>query len=538
MKKLQTFLNARATLLSQYCFNLGLKQFALPQADFRSSSRPVRGFKQASVLPAVSASRPRESREVAGSRWGNACQLARWRWFLGSLKTPPPVRRCLFTLAVLFLSIALTQAEDWPRFLGPRANSTSTETSLIDRWTTNGPPLLWEKKIGTGYGAPSVLGNRLVFHHRIGREEIVECLDASTGNPLWHFSYPSSFEDPYGYNNGPRCTPLLTSNFCYTFGAEGKLLCLDLAEGNLVWQRDTGIDFNVPPAFFGVGSTPILEDNLLIVMVGGQPNSGVVAFDAQTGKTVWQSVGKKNWDGLTKTGWPGEPTVVWNSTDKQASYSTPVAANIHGKRQTLCFTRQGLVSLDPKTGDVNFSFWFRSPVNESVNAMSPVVVDDMIFISGAYYKIGSVLLRVAPDCKSVEQVWRSLALEIHWTTPIYLDGYLYSFSGRNEPDAHFRCIEYKTGKVMWDVDERWPAHTTLTPGVYGRGSSILVDGKLIVLGEGGLLGLFKPNPHAPDEICRYQVPSLHYPCWAAPVLSQKRLYLRSEDHLVCLNLAK
>jgi outer membrane protein assembly factor BamB len=177
------------------------------------------------------------------------------------------------------------------------------------------------------------------------------------------------------------------------------------------------------------------------------------------------------------TGWPGEQKVRWQSWDKQASYSTPVAATILGRRHVLCLTRQGLVSLDPKTGGVNFSFWFRSRVNESVNAMCPVVVDDLIFISGAYYKIGSVLLRVKPDGKSVEEVWRGTALELHWTTPIYLDGYLYACSGRNEPDARMRCVELRTGKLMWDVDESWPSHSTRTPGVYGRGSSILADGR-------------------------------------------------------------
>jgi hypothetical protein len=220
--------------------------------------------------------------------------------------------------------------------------------------------------------------------------------------------------------------------------------------------------------------------------------------------------------------------------------------------------RQGLVSLNPTNGAVNFNFWFRSPVNDSVNAMVPVVIDDLILISGAYYKIGSVVLKVSPASSpqpsppgeegekdaggltnkvKVEQVWRSTALELHWNTPIYHNGYLYAFSGRNEPDAHFRCVEFKTGKLMWDRDERWQAHSTPTPDVYGRGSCILADGKLIVLGEGGLLGLFKLNPQQPQEISRFQVPQLHYPCWAAPILSNKRFYLRSEDRLVCLNLA-
>ena len=120
----------------------------------------------------------------------------------------------------------------------------------------------------------------------------------------------------------------------------------------------------------------------------------------------------------------------------------------------------------------------------------------------------------------------------------YHEGHLYAFSGRNEPDARFRCVEFKSGELLWDRDESWPPHSTLNPPVYGRGSCILADDKLIALGEGGLLGMFHLNSKAPTEICRFQVPQLHYPCWAAPILSRKRLYLRSEDRLVCFNVAK
>jgi outer membrane protein assembly factor BamB len=428
--------------------------------------------------------------------------------------------------------------EDWPQFLGPTANGISRETGLLDRWPTNGPPVIWDKRIGPGYGAPSVRGQTLVLHHRVGQDEVVEAMDAATGKTIWEYRYPSHFSDPYGYNNGPRSTPLLTADRCYTFGAEGKLVCLELKTGKLVWQRDTAAEWEVPPAFFGVGSSPVLEGGLVLVMVGGQPNSGVVAFDAKTGKAVWESVGEKNWQGQPRHGWRGEPPVQWDRSEKQASYSTPVLATIHGQRHALFLMRPGLVSLNPTNGAVNFSYWFRSPVTDSVNAMNPVVLDDLILLSAAYYKIGSVLLRVLPDGKGVEEVWRSTVLEVHWTTPILRDGFLYALSGRNEPDAHFRCVELRTGRLMWDRDERWAAHSTRMPSVYGRGSCILAEGKLLVLGEGGLLGLFKPNPQRSEEVCRFQVPQLHYPCWAAPVLSHRRLYLRSEDRLVCLNLAR
>ena len=454
-------------------------------------------------------------------------------------------------------SAATGLAEDWPRFLGPRGDNTSVETGLVTKFPSNGVPVVWEKAIGTGYSAPSVRDGRVVLHHRVGGQEIVESLDARSGTAGWRHAYPSAYVDPYGYNDGPRCTPLLTSNRCYTFGAEGKLLCLDLATGQPVWQRDTAADWKVPEAFFGVGSTPLLENNKLMVMVGGQPNSGVVALDPETGKTIWESVGKTNWDGALTIGWRAEAPYRWTGEEKQASYSSPVAATIHGKRHLFCFMRQGLVSLNPTNGQINFSRWFQSFVNDSVNAIVPVVQDDLVLISAAYYRVGAVLLRVKPDGKSCEELWRlprhpmdpadrdtatgrwkQPVLELHWNTPVLRDGYLYAFSGRNEPDATFRCVELKTGRLMWSRDERWRPHSSPQPDVFGRGSAILADGKLIALGEGGLLGLFKPNPEKLEEISRWQVPSLHFPCWAAPVLSNQRLYLRSENRLVCLDLGR
>lgn len=442
---------------------------------------------------------------------------------------------------VLCLSLAASsalRAEDWPRFLGLRGDGTSPETGLIEALPLVGPPLLWSKNVGTGYSAPSVVGEHLVLHHRLENREIVESMDASTGKTEWQHEYPTSYVDPYGYNNGPRCTPLLTPELCYTFGAEGRLICLDRKTGKLVWERDTAKDWQIPPAFFGVGSTPILEGDRLIVMVGGQPNSGVVAFDAKNGKTLWESVGEKNWQGLPKIGWPGEQTIQWQNWEKQASYSSPVATTIHGQRHILCVTRQGLVSLNPTNGQVNFSFWFRSRANDSVNAMNPVVQDDLILISAAYYKVGSVVLKVKPDGKGVEEVWRSTALEVHWMTPILHQGFLYAFSGRNEPDARLRCVELQTGKIKWDRDESWPPHSADQPPVYGRGSFVAAEGKLFALGEGGMLGIFRLNPEKLEELGRYQVPDLKYPCWAAPVLSNRRLFLRNEHRLVAYDVRK
>jgi outer membrane protein assembly factor BamB len=449
--------------------------------------------------------------------------------------------------------------EDWAEFLGPRGTGISGERGLLEKWPEAGPPVLWKKTIGEGYSAPSVRGNRLVLFHRPGEgrfpgeEEFVDCLEADTGKPLWHYAYPTQYVDPYGYNGGPRCTPLLTEERCYTFGAEGMLTCLDLATGKRIWQRNTADEFKIPRAFFGVGATPILEGDLLIVMVGGHPRSGVVAFDAKSGKTVWENVGPESF--------PDPPIRIQRDLPpaKLASYATPLAATIHGKRQVLCFMRPGLVSVDPQTGEPNFSFWFRSDLHDSVNAARPVVVGDQIFLSAAY-DTGAVLLKAQPDGKKADVVWQDVdAMQTHWSTCIHHHGYLYGFSGRHEPGSTFRCIELATGKLKWateDVnahDEPDPKAGlgATEPKYYGRGSAILAEGKFIVMGERGTLALVDLNPHKFVEISRVKFPEAGYPSWVAPVLSRQRLYLNvarevrtefgryaHEYHLFCLDLAK
>lgn len=441
----------------------------------------------------------------------------------------------LSTLVALCCLNAL--GDDWPRFLGPNGDCTSKEKGLISAFPKDGPPRVFSKQIGTGYAAPSVRGKLLVLHHRLGNEEIVEAMDKVSTETKWVFRYPTSYRDPFGYNNGPRCTPLLTKERCYTFGAEGRLCCLDLKTGKEIWSRDLLRDYVVPEAFFGVGSTPLLEGENLIVMLGGQPNSGVVAINAKNGKTVWENVGRDTWNGEPMIGWRGDRTVVWREYWKQASYASPVPATIHGKRMIFCLMRQGLVAIDPKDGSEYFSRWFRAMVNESVNAANPVVVGNQVHCSAAYYGVGGFLLNIKPGNRKFDTVWANRSLEVHWMTPVYHDGHLYAFSGRNEPDAFFRCVDFKTGKVAWQRDERWRKGSTKQPGVYGRGSLIMADGKLIALGEGGLLGIFEVNAKKDRELARWQAPELRYPCWAAPVLADKKVYLRSEDRLLCLDFA-
>ncbi|MCA9040583.1 MAG: PQQ-like beta-propeller repeat protein, partial [Planctomycetaceae bacterium] len=453
------------------------------------------------------------------------------------------------------------EGEDWPAFLGPRGTGVSGETGLLNVWPAEGPPVVWSKEIGIGYSSPTIVGNRMIVHHRPregrspGPVEIVECLQATDGKSVWKYEYQSHFTDPYGYNEGPRCSPVVDNNRCYTLGPEGMLLCLDLLSGERLWEHQLKEEFNIPDGFFGVGCNPIVDGDKLIVLVGGQTDSGVVAFNKETGDIIWESVGKNTWDGIS-TGVRNQ-TYSWTGEEMLVSYSSPTLATIHGKKHLLCLMRQGLVSIDPETGEENFKYWFMSRTYESVNAATPVVIGDKIFIS-ATYRVGSALLQVKEDGKSYDVLWRDTNnMQNHWSTAIHVDGYLYGFSGRHENEAQFKCIDLEAGRVEWQTrgfdddpltryeqDPETRAIKDKETGLqapwpyYGRGSMILADGKFIVLGERGTLALVEVSSQEFKEISRAYVEGLAYPTWAAPILSRKRLFLRSENRIVCFDLAE
>jgi outer membrane protein assembly factor BamB len=415
---------------------------------------------------------------------------------------------------------------DWPKFLGPTADSKSPETGLLTKWGPCGPPVVWHRKLGTGYGIGAVAEGRFFQFDRVEDQARLTCLDPHSGTPLWKFQYPTEYEDLLGYNNGPRSSPVIDGRRVYIFGPEGLLQCVDARDGKLVWKVATAKKFGVVQNFFGVGSTPVVEKDLLIVMVGGSPadsqdagrfdldrvvgnGSGIVAFDKQTGQ------------------------VKYAITDELASYSTPQLATIDGRRWCFVFARGGLVAFDPATGKVDFHYPWRARLRDSVNASTPVVAGNEVFISETYGP-GSSLLRVKPGGYDV--VWRdpperNKALQCHWNTPIYHQGYLYGSSGRHSGEAELRCIEWKSGKIQWSQ-----------PGL-GRASLLYVDGHFICLGEDGELRLIQATEKEYVEVARAIVretadgpPLLKPPAWAAPILSHGLLYVRGEDRLVCLRL--
>jgi len=398
-------------------------------------------------------------------------------------------------LLIVLLSVVSAPAEDWPQFLGPNRNNTSTGQGLVAAFPATGPKMIWKKNIGQGFSEPVAAGGKLILFQRVGDKETVACMDASTGTPVWTADYPTRYSDDFGFDPGPRATPTITDGRVYTFGAEGMLSCWQLADGKKLWQVDTKKQYSQGKGYFGMACSPLVEGHAVIMNIGGK-GAGIVGFDKDNGMERWRAL------------------------EDGAGYSSPVAAEINGKRYILVFTRAGLVALEPGTGKVVFQFHFRSRMDASVNAATPIVVGDEIFIS-ASYGTGAALLRFNEG--GPVKVWSGdESLSNHYATSVYHEGFLYGFDGRQEEGPNLRCVEWKTGKVRWSQDN------------FGAGTMIRAGARLLILTEKGELILAKATPEKFDVVSRAQVIGFETRAYAA--LADGLYFARGKDRIVCLDL--
>jgi len=408
------------------------------------------------------------------------------------------VRVLSFGLIAAALGLtAPSAADDWPQMLGPTRNGVYAGAPLLDTWPPAGPPIVWKRDVGQGFSGPVVAGARVILFHRVGNREVVEALDPSTGATSWKYDYPTTYRDDFGFDEGPRAVPVVADGVVYTFGAEGMLSAVDLEKGSRLWSQDTRRRFEVPKNFFGAGGSPLVDDGRVIANIGGM-SAGIVAFEAKTGK------------------------MLWTATSDEASYSSGSIAAIGGRRVAVFLTRNGLVGLDPATGRIQFQRTWRSRSASSVNAATPLVIGDSIFVS-AQYGPGAGVLRVADN--KLADVWTSDdALSTHYATAVYRAGVLYGYHGRQETGPSLRAIDFTTGRVLWAVNQ------------FSAGSLTLAGDRLIIVRESGELVIAPAVPDAFKVLARAQI--LPATVRALPAIAGGFLYMRNEQTLVCVDLRR
>jgi outer membrane protein assembly factor BamB len=388
-------------------------------------------------------------------------------------------------------------AEDWPQFLGPTRNGVYAGTNLNARWPKEGPPVVWEMKVGEGFAAPVIADGRLVVFHRLGNKERLDCVEARTGKAVWNFEYVTEYADDFSRGDGPRATPAIAQGRVFAFGPAGILTCVNFTNGAKLWSVDTRKEFGASKGFFGMACSPLVEGGAVLMNIGGK-RAGIVAFEAGSGK------------------------MLWKAGNDEASYSSPVAATINGKRYALFMTRKFFAALDPATGKIYFESPWQPAIQASVSAATPLVIGDLVFIS-ASYGAGAAVLRFKES--GPEKVWSADdILSNHYATSVHHEGLLYGFDGRQEQGCNLRCVELKTGKVRWSQAR------------FGAGTVTLAGKELLVLTEKGELIYAPARADEFKPIARAQI--LPYGVRAYPAIADGLFYARSGEKLVCLDLKK
>lgn len=439
----------------------------------------------------------------------------------------PRAQNCLVAHCRLGLALVLLLAlfpmtsawgGDWPGILGPNRNGIAQDESLAPRWPRGGPPTRWERPVGSGYAGAAIVGERVYVFHRIGDEEILECLQLSDGATLFQDASPTSFNPQVGDENGPLCVPVVHEGRVITYGAQGLLTCVDAITGARIWQRKTHLDFKAPEGYFGAGSTPIVVGDHVIVNVGGaKANAGIVAFSLKTGETIWKQ------------------------TSEPASYSAPVRVDINEIPLVMLLSRYRCQLVDPQAGAILFQFPFgqRGP---TVNGACPLILEDKLLVTSSY-GLGAMYGQF--DLLGFQPLYEGeRPIATQYCTPIHLDGFLYFIDGREDvPPADLKCVELAMLRSKTRSDGS-PSNTgaKLTSPVrwidhnFGYGTLLLADGKLIVLKTTGELLLMKPTPEEMKVISKCR--PLTGVTRALPALSNGNLVIRNQSTLKCLNVGR
>ncbi|MEX2559986.1 MAG: Pyrrolo-quinoline quinone, partial [Pirellulales bacterium] len=134
----------------------------------------------------------------------------------------------LVSLACLFGAVGLAPAAagEWPQILGPDRNGIAQDERIADEWPADGPPVQWQREVGSGLAGVAVAGGKALLFHRIGDEELAEAMDPSTGQVLWTARFPTRYVPTYTSDDGPRCVPLIHGGRVYLYGARRGLHCI------------------------------------------------------------------------------------------------------------------------------------------------------------------------------------------------------------------------------------------------------------------------------------------------------------------------
>jgi len=385
--------------------------------------------------------------------------------------------------------IGQSRAGDWPQWRGPNRDGVIASLSAPKTW----PDRLtrqWKIDVGLGYASPILIGNRLYMFSRRGENEVMQAFDADTARPIWQTSYAAPFTvNPAAarHEKGPKSTPTFANGKLYTLGMTGIVTAFDAATGKQIWQKPAA---PVPPLYH-TAMSPLVDRGLAIVHVGGHDRGALTAFEADSGAVRWS----------------------WNGDGP--SYGSPMAADVDGTRQVIVLTQDNLIGVSAASGELLWTRPFKTEYTQ--NIITPVFYGDTVIISGLEKPVTAFRILKRGGRWTTENVWENPGVPMYMSNAVIVRDMLVGMTHRNS--GQFFALDAKTGRTLWTSAPRQATNAT-----------ILRAGDLVLaLKDDAELIVARPNETGLEPLKRYTVADSA--TWAQPAVAGNRIYVKDTNSL-------
>jgi outer membrane protein assembly factor BamB len=391
---------------------------------------------------------------------------------------------------------AQNRSSDYTQWRGPNrdggaAASFAAPTAWPERLTQK-----WKVPVGLGYATPLVVGNRIYLFSRQGDNEVMSALDPDNGKVIWQTGYPATFTMNAAaakHGQGPKSTPVFSNGKLYSIGMTGIVTAFDAATGKQLWQKPGS---SIVPMFTSHSFSPLVDRGLVIFHVGGHNQGALTAFDVNTGDVKWS--------------WSGDGP----------GYGSPIVAELGGTRQLVTITQGKLVSVDSATGMV---LWERPFVSSNfTNAVTPVVYGQTLIVSGNGGPTMALSVKKLNNQWSIENVWENADVPYRLSNSVLVGDVLFGLSSKNS--GQYFSVDAKTGKTLW----------TSEPRQAGNAAIVRAGDVVLSLQDDGQLVVFRSSSTAFEPVRRYMAAESE--TWTQPTVSGNRIFVKDVSNLTLWTL--
>jgi outer membrane protein assembly factor BamB len=385
------------------------------------------------------------------------------------------------------------QSSYWTGFRGPIRDGHYREMPILTNWLANGLRETWRQPCGGGYASFAIAAGLAFTIEQRREQEVVTAYDLETGREVWTHGWNAHFSEAMG-GDGPRATPVHDEGRLFALGAEGELRCLDARSGTPVWSKNilTESGFRVP--IYGASASPLVVEEKLIVLAGGEHGGAVLCYRKQDGERLWIL------------------------PDTSPGYAAPMLVELGGERQLMVCMKTETTGLKLDDGTVRWRFPWRVLNNQMPIAQPVRLATNQFLLSGGYFT-GCAAFEVSGngDSFSTQELWRSKGLKNKFTSSVVWEGHVYGLD-----EDILTCLDATTGERKWK------------DGRYGYGQLLLASSHLVILCGNGDLALVKATPERHLEIARFS--AIRGKTWNHPAIGGGRLLVRNGAEMACFEI--